>query len=112
MANDEYSIQIRHGVVFEKTGLVPFLMILQPETLAPALRAGRNALGWSQTELSEKSGVSLPTIARTEQSNIPKMATVLVLFRTFANHGVEFQWKEQGFSMTVNFLQKQLTTTD
>ena len=25
VANDEYSIQIRHGVVFEKTGLVPFL---------------------------------------------------------------------------------------
>ena len=87
-------------------------MILQPETLAPALRAGRNALGWSQTELSEKSGISLPTIVRMEQSADSRTSTVLALFRTFANHGVEFQWKEDGFEMTVNFLQKQLTTTD
>lgn len=87
-------------------------MIFQAETLAPALRAGRNALGWSQTELSEKSGVSLPTIVRMEQSANSRTSTVLALFRAFANHGVDFQWKEQGFSMTVNFLQKQLTTTD
>ena len=106
MATDEYPIQIRHGVVFEKTGLVPFLMIFQAETLAPALRAGRNALGWTQPKLAEKSGISLPTIVRMEQSANSRTSTVLALFRAFANHGVEFQWKEQGFSMTVNFLQK------
>ena len=87
-------------------------MILQPETLAPALRAGRNALGWSQTELSEKSGVSVPTIARTEISNNPQMATVLALLTTLKENGVVFTWKEDGFEMATNFLQKQLTTTD
>jgi predicted transcriptional regulator len=62
--------------------------------------------------MAEKSGISMPTIARTETSNNPKMETVLALFRVLAEHGVSFQWQEQGFAMTVNFLQKQLTTTD
>jgi len=87
-------------------------MIFQTETLAPALRAGRNALGWSQKELSEKSGVSVPTIARMEDEKNTTMATALAVLRAFADHGVAFQWEQQGFSMTVNFLQKQLTTTD
>jgi transcriptional regulator with XRE-family HTH domain len=87
-------------------------MIFTPESLAPALRAGRNALNWTQQEMAEKSGVSMPTIARTETSNNPKMETVLALFRVMAEHGVSFKWQEQGFAMTVNFLQKQLTTID
>ena len=87
-------------------------MIFQAETLAPALRAGRNALGWTQKELSEKSGVSVPTIARTEISNNPQMATVLALLTTLKENGVVFTWKEDGFEMATNFLQKQLTTTD
>lgn len=87
-------------------------MIFQAETLAPALRAGRNALGWSQKELSEKSGVSVPTIARTETSNNPTMATVFALLATFEKNGIVFTRKEDGFEMTVNFLQKQLTTTN
>jgi DNA-binding XRE family transcriptional regulator len=106
VTTDEYLIQIRHGVVFEKTGLVPFLMILQAETLAPALRAGRNALGWSQKELSEKSGVSVPTIARTEISNNPTMAIVHALLVTFEMNGIVFTFKADGFEMAVNFLQK------
>jgi len=87
-------------------------MMFQPEHLAPAIRAGRNALNWTQQELSEKSGLSLPTVARIETSNNPKMETVLALFRVMANHGVSFKWEEQGFAMNANFLQKQLTTTD
>jgi transcriptional regulator with XRE-family HTH domain len=87
-------------------------MIFTPESLAPALRAGRNALNWTQQAMAEKSGISMPTIARTETSNNPKMDTVLALFRVLAEHGVSFEWQEQGFAMTVNFLQKQLTTTD
>ena len=100
------------AVTLTKIGLVPFLMIFQAETLAPALRAGRNALGWSQKELSEKSGVSVPTIARTETSNNPTMATVHALLVTFEMNGIVYTWKEDGFEMAVNFLQKQLTTTD
>jgi len=78
-------------------------MIFQTETLAPALRAGRNALGWTQKELSEKSGVSVPTIARTETSNNPTMATVLTLLATFKKNGIVFVWKDDGFEMTTNF---------
>jgi predicted transcriptional regulator len=81
-------------------------MIFQAETLAPALKAGRNALGWSQKELSEKSGVSVPTIARTETYNNPMMTTVFALLATFEMNGIVFKWKDDGFEMVVNFLQK------
>jgi transcriptional regulator with XRE-family HTH domain len=84
-------------------------MIFQPESLAPALRAGRNALGWTQKELSEKSGISVPTIARTEISNNPKMATVLALLSTFKSNGVVFVWKDNGFEMTTKFVTEHLT---
>ena len=79
-------------------------MIFKPESLAPAIRAGRNALGWSQKELAEKSGISVPTIARTEVSNNPKMDTVLALLGTLKKNGIVFVWKEDGFEMTTNFL--------
>ncbi len=86
-------------------------MMFKAETLAPALKAGRNALGWSQSELAEKSGVSVPTIARMEDEKNTTMATVLAVLKAFANHGVVFQWQEHGFAMNVNFLQKELTAT-
>ena len=87
-------------------------MIFQPQFLAPAIRAGRNALNWTQQDLAKKSEISLPTIARVETESNPKMATVLAVLRVLANHGVVFQWQEQGFAMSVNFLQKNLTATD
>jgi len=79
-------------------------MIFQPESLAPAIRAGRNALGWSQKEMAEKSGISIPTIARTEVANNPKMGTVLALLMTLKKNGIVFVWKDDGFEMTTNFL--------
>jgi predicted transcriptional regulator len=87
-------------------------MFFQVEHLAPAIRSGRNALNWTQKDLAEKSEISLPTINRLEDQKNPKMATVLALLRVLGNHGVVFQWHEQGFSMNVNFLQKELTATD
>jgi len=79
-------------------------MIFQPESLAPAIRAGRNALDWSQKELSEKSGVSVPTISRTEKASNPKMDTVLALLYALKRNGIVFIWKDDGFEMTTNFL--------
>jgi transcriptional regulator with XRE-family HTH domain len=79
-------------------------MIFKPESLAPAIRAGRNALGWSQKELAEKSGISVPTIARTEISNNPKLDTVLAIIGALKENGVVFRETDTGFEMTVNFL--------
>ena len=84
-------------------------MIIQTEVLAPAIRAGRSALGWSQSELSEKSGISLPTIVRVEKSSNPKISTVQAIFSVLKENGVDFVWKNDGFEMTTKFIVLNLT---
>lgn len=71
------------------------------QVLAAAIRAGRGALSWSQQELAEKSGVSLPTIARLEASNgSPKLETVSRLIGAIERAGIKFEWNQvEGFTM-------------
>jgi predicted transcriptional regulator len=69
--------------------------------LAAAIRAGRGALSWSQQELAERSGVSLPTVARVETSSgSPKLETVSKLIGAIEKGGVKFEWNQvDGFTM-------------
>ena len=69
--------------------------------LAAAIRAGRGALSWSQQELAERSGVSLPTVARVETSSgSPKLETVSRLIGAIERGGVKFDWNQvEGFTM-------------
>jgi predicted transcriptional regulator len=69
--------------------------------LAAAIRAGRGALSWSQQELAERSGVSLPTVARVETSSgSPKLETVSRLIGAIEKGGVKFEWNQvDGFTM-------------
>ena len=78
------------------------------QAIAAAIRAGRGALSWSQQELAEKSGVSLPTVARLEASiGSPKLETVSRLISAIEKAGVKFEWNQaQGFTMVFN-LKKQ-----
>ena len=69
------------------------------ETIAPAIRAGRNVLGWTQKELAEKSNLSMPTIARLEAGENPIAATVLVVISALRAEGVTFDWQQDGFKM-------------
>ena len=71
------------------------------QVLAAAIRAGRGALSWSQQELAEKSGVSLPTVARLETSSgSPKLETVSRLIDAIEKAGVKFEWNQvEGFTM-------------
>ena len=71
--------------------------------LGAAIRAGRSALNWSQLELAEKSGISLPTVARTETgANNPKLETVSRLIGAIEAGGVVFSWTHPGgFGMAV-----------
>ena len=71
------------------------------QVLAAAIRAGRGALSWSQQELAEKSGVSLPTVARLETSSgSPKLETVSRLIAAIEKAGVKFEWNQvEGFTM-------------
>jgi predicted transcriptional regulator len=69
--------------------------------LTIAIRAARGALHWSQADLAEKSGVSVPTIARLENDANPTMSTVLALLRPIQEHGVQVVWREGGFDLRV-----------
>ena len=44
--------------------------------LGASIREARNLVGWSQTVLSEKAGLSRPTIARVELGNDVSTATL------------------------------------
>lgn len=69
--------------------------------LGAAIRAGRSALNWSQLELAEKSGVSLPTVARIETGvNNPKLETISRLIGAIEKAGVTYSWTQpNGFGM-------------
>jgi predicted transcriptional regulator len=71
------------------------------QVLAAAIRAGRGALSWSQQELADKSGVSMPTGARLETSSgNPKLETVSRLIGAIEKGGVKFEWNQvEGFTM-------------
>jgi transcriptional regulator with XRE-family HTH domain len=72
------------------------------EILGAAIRAGRSALNWSQADLAEKAGVSMPTVARIEASLIsPKVHTLGKLFAALEQGGVVFSW---GNDTGVNFV--------
>jgi transcriptional regulator with XRE-family HTH domain len=56
------------------------------------LRAARALLGWSQTQLAEKAGLSLPTVKRVEVERGPRVsdAARLALRVALESGGVEF----------------------
>ena len=85
-------------------------MITQSDSqiLSAAVRAGRAALGWSPAELAEKSGTSLPTVARIEACmTSPKLETISRMIGALEKGGVEFDWKQaSGFGMQVKLGRK------
>jgi transcriptional regulator with XRE-family HTH domain len=56
------------------------------------LRAARALLGWSQTQLAEKAGLSLPTVKRVETDRGPKVSAAArqALQTALESGGVEF----------------------
>ena len=71
---------------------------------AVEIRAGRAALGWSQTELASRAGVARPTVARIESFAMqPKLDTAERLKGSLREAGVEFldQQPAGGFTMIV-----------
>ena len=76
--------------------------------LGAAIRSGRSALNWSQQLLAEKSGISMPTIARIETGvNNPKLETITRLISAIEDGGVEYTWTHpQGFGMVVTLPKK------
>jgi transcriptional regulator with XRE-family HTH domain len=65
-----------------------------------ALKVGRAAMGYTTLELSRKSGVSAPTIARAENGGNPTMETVNKLFS--AMDKVSFVKHDKSLVVTIN----------
>ena len=71
------------------------------------LRAARGLLGWSQSELAERAGLSLPTVKRLEGGFGPRVsdAARIRLQSAIENAGVEFI-DENGGGLGVRFRRK------
>jgi transcriptional regulator with XRE-family HTH domain len=56
------------------------------------LRAARALLGWSQTQLADRAGLSLPTVKRVEAESGPRVsdAARYALQRALESGGIEF----------------------
>lgn len=55
------------------------------------IRAARALLGWSQSDLAEKAGISITVVARIETAMVDaRMSTIAALLECFEAHGVEF----------------------
>jgi len=80
----------------------------QSEHIAAAIRGARSTLGWSQTELAVRAGISTPTVARIETGAIhPKFETIGRLMRALEVGGIHIIWTAPGvFSLNANLANK------
>ena len=75
------------------------------QLFAAQIRAGRAVLGWSQTDLGERTGVTQRAIYRIEDgATQPRQLTRLRIEKAFGEAGVEFKRMQAGgFTMFVRF---------
>lgn len=76
----------------------------KPSPLATAIRIARHALGWTQDELANQSGVSPVTIARMEAAmTSPTISTMLKLQQVISKSGIHITINEPdgGFTLRV-----------
>jgi len=72
--------------------------------LVLCLRAARSVLGWSQTHLATKAGVSKPALNRLERfESEPRLDTVIRIQEALAEAGVRIEQREDGeFGIAIN----------
>ena len=76
--------------------------MLNTKTFSIAIRTGRAALGWSQTELAQKAGVAIPTVARIEGNIIdPRYKTMGLLIDALEKGGIKFEFNKDNLSVTI-----------
>ncbi len=70
--------------------------------LARQVRGARAVLGWSQTELANRTGLTQTSIYRIEQGKTDlKHSTFVALERLFSAEGITFEPTEDGFKIVV-----------
>jgi len=89
-------------VLFSPTLLHGSANLLNTKTFSIAIKTGRAALGWSQTELAQKAGVSIPTVARIEGDIVnPKYKTIGLLIDALEKGGIKFEFNKDNLSVTI-----------
>lgn len=64
------------------------------------VRAARTLLGWSQMELADRAGVSVPLVSRFERlETVGRPANLQKLARAFQTAGLDFNIAEDGFGI-------------
>jgi transcriptional regulator with XRE-family HTH domain len=77
----------------------------EAQLFAAEIRAGRAVLGWSQTDLGNRTGVTQRAIYRIEDgASRPRKLTRLRIEKAFDDAGIEFKSSQtNGFTMRVRF---------
>lgn len=72
--------------------------------LVLCLRAARSVLGWSQTHLATKAGISKPALNRLERfESEPRLDTVMRIEEALAEAGVRIEQRDGGeFGVAIN----------
>ena len=72
------------------------------KTFSIAIKTGRTALDWSQTELAQKAGVSIPTVARIEGNIIdPRYKTIGLLIDALEKGGIKFEFNKDNLNVII-----------
>ena len=72
------------------------------QVFAAKLRIARAAVGWSQTDLANRIGLSQRAVHKLEQGETePRRATVLAVEDVLTEAGIAFAETEQGLAMTL-----------
>ena len=70
---------------------------------AAKLRAGRAVLGWSQTTLAGRVGLTQRAVHKLEQGETnPRRATVLSVEQIWRDQGIAFENTADGFRLTIS----------
>ena len=73
-------------------------------TLSAQIRGARGLLGWSQSDLAQRAGVSLPTLNRIERGAIaPRYTTVERLMSAFSIVGVSLHGDPHDGGVIIRF---------
>ncbi len=73
------------------------LMRLERQAFAAKIRMSRALMGWSQTELASRVGLTQRSVHKLEQGDTePRRATVRMIEQLWHDHGIEFEDQADG----------------
>jgi transcriptional regulator with XRE-family HTH domain len=90
-------------LVTSKSADVQALVASERRIFAAQLRAARAILGWSQSELALRAGLTQRAVHKIEQGETePRRATVHAIEEIWRQQGIGFEATAEGFCLTVS----------